>query len=249
MIRIRPADILKLCKSHLPAILSGAAAVGVVVTGIASYKAGKKADEKNLTNYILPIVFGGVTIGFIIIADRLNAKQIAELAAAVAFWKEGYDKLENKISDIIGEDKVAAIKEEILEESIPKKELKEQSQTILTDGTMLCYEPYTKQFFRATKEQLLWAELTANKMFCAKGGVKLNEVLELFPGCKKKPFGETIGWFLDDTGCYNASYYFPGCGHQYIDIQPVLKMIDDVECMVIHYGLCPYEPDEPEEWK
>ncbi len=256
MIPIRPADILKFCKAHLPTILSGAAAIGVIATGVTAYKAGKHVEEENRlgrpskwTNYILPVVCGGVTICFIIFADRLNAKQITELLASAVFWKQGYNKLEEKVTDILGEDKVKEIKDEIVNENISKEALKTQASSTLTDGSMLCYEPYTEQFFRATKEQLLWAELTANKMFCGKGGVKLNEVLELFPGCNKKPLGETIGWFLDDTGCFNASYYFPGCAHQYIDIQPVLKSIDGVDCMVIHYGLCPYEPDEPEEWK
>lgn len=246
---IRPADILQFSKEHLPTILSVAASIGVVGTGFLAFKAGQKGDEAKPLDYAAPIVCGAATIACVVASDRLHVKKELALAAAAAFWQQRYNKLDAKMVEALGKEKAKELKNEIYKEEMPKDELKKAAETGKDDGKMLCYEPYTKQFFRASKEQLMWAELTANKMFCMRGGTKLNDIIDLFPGCKPKPEGETIGWFLDDTGCFNASYYFPGCSHQYIDIQPYPSEVDGIECLIIHYGLCPYEPDEPEEWK
>ena len=253
---IKPDDILKFVQKNLPTILSVAASVGVVGTGFLAFKAGVKKEEANglgasvkWTTYIPPIACGAATIACIISAEKLHLNREAALAAAVAFWKDNYNKLDAKMTEALGEEKAKELKREIVRDDIPKDELKKKAETAKDDGKMLCYEPYTKQFFRASKEQLLWAELTANKIFVSKGCTKLNDIIELFPGCEKKPIGDTIGWFLDDFGCYNASYFFPGCGHQWVGIAPYIDEIDGVECMVLEYELHPYEPDEAEEWK
>lgn len=253
---IKPDDILKFVQKNLPTILSVAASVGVVGTGFLAFKAGVKKEEANglgasvkWTAYIPPIACGAATIACIISAEKLHLNREAALAAAVAFWKDNYNKLDAKMTEALGEEKAKELKREIVRDDIPKDELKRQAETATDDGKMLCYEPYTKQFFRASKEQLLWAELTANKIFAGKGGTKLNDIIELFPGCKKTQVGDSLGWFLDDFGNYKASYYFPRCGHQFIDIQPYPSKVDGVECLIIEYGLCPYKPDEPEEWE
>lgn len=243
------STVLAFTKKNLPTILSVAASVGVVGTGFLSYRVGRKGADAKPLDIAAPIACGAATIACVVMADRLHVKKELALAAAAAFWQERYNKLDTKMVEALGEERAKELKNEIYKEEMPKDELKKQAEAAKDDGKMLCYEPYTKQFFRASEQQLLWAELTANKMFCINGGTKLNDIIDLFPGCKKKPEGEGIGWFMDDTGCFNASYYFPGAGHQFIDIQPYPSTVDGIECLIIHYGLCPYEPDEPEEWK
>ena len=242
---IKPADILAFSKEHAPTILSVSACGGVIATGILSYKLGQKGKDAKWTAYIAPVGCGLFTVACILGSEKMHLNKEAALAAAVAFWKDGYGKLESKMKEAIGEEKVEEIKKEIIKEDMPKEELKKKAADI-PNGKMLCYEPYTKQFFHATKEQLTWAELIANKIFCRNGGTCLNDVLKLLPECKQAPLGEKIGWFMDDYGCYNASYYYPGTGHQWIEFAPYLDTINGIECMVMDYSLQPYDKEEEE---
>lgn len=274
MIGIKPADILKFAKDHLPTILSCSAVAGVIGTGVLSYRAANKVaavqqdycsfsinedgepelsimtEKETFKNtwkyYIPPVACGAVTIACIVMAEKIHLNNESALAAALAIWEAKYNKLDEKMVEALGVDKANELKREIVDDDI--RENHPPKEFIENDGKMLCYEPYTKQWFRASKEQLLWAELTANKMFATKGGVKLNDVLELYPGCKRMPAGNKIGWFLDDFGNYNAAYFFPGVGHQWIEIAPQLRTINGIEVMALEYSLNPYEPDEPEEW-
>lgn len=256
---IKTTDILKFTEKNLPTILSVLASIGVVGTGVLAYKTGKKVEEENALGviesksawkyYIPPVVCGTATIACIIASDRIHFNRETALAAALTFWKTNYNDLDKKIVETLGEDKAKEIKADIQKDHMEKNPPTEKLLANSGDGKFLCYEPYTEQWFRASKEQLLWAELTANKLFATKGGVKLNDVLELYPGCKRVPAGDKIGWFLDDFGCYNASYFFPGVGHQWIEIAPQLGQVDGRDVMVLEYSLNPYEPDEPEEWK
>ena len=73
--------------------------------------------------------------------------------------------------------------------------------------------------------------------------VTLNEILALYPGCKKKKIGNTIGWSYDDeTFCELSSYYGAGA---WIDLIPQIVETKDGETYFqMEYGIHPNDITE-----
>lgn len=235
----------KIIEKHGPSILTGMAAVGVVLTGYLTHKAAEKthgaqaltmakdfADEvknsdgnidqidtdtiineeldgwfkKYWKNYIPPVIAGVGTIACIIGANYWHLSKESALAAAVAFYKASESDLKEVIKEKFGEDAIEDVKKEVAKKRIdddrPPWEPKDSTK-------MTIYEPYTKQWFRASQQEILWAELTANKMLQQTWKVRLNDILALYDGCKQTKLGNVIGWSLDDEMFMDAVSYSP----------------------------------------
>lgn len=226
----------KIIEKHGPSILTGMAAVGVVLTGYLTHKATEKitmevADEaeqvknsenptsetfiaeikkkvikENWKNYIPPAIAGVGTIACIIGANYWHLSKESALAAAVAFYKVSESDLKEVIKEKFGEDALEDVKKDIakkrIEDERPPWEPKDSNK-------MTIYEPYTKQWFRASQQEILWAELTANKMLQQTWKVTLNDILALYDGCKQTKLGNVIGWSLDDEMFMDAVSYSP----------------------------------------
>jgi len=218
-------------EKHGPSILTGIAAVGVVLTGYLTHKATekvtmeiasevkrpensetpikeikKKVTKKHFKNYIIPTVVGVGTIACVVGVNYWHLSKEGAMAAAVAFYKASEGELKEAIKEKYGEDALEDLKKDIaekkLEDERPPWEPKESTK-------MTIYEPYTKQWFRASQQEILWAELTANKMLQQTYKVKLNDILALYDGCKKTKLGEIIGWSMDDEMFLEAIDYSP----------------------------------------
>lgn len=223
-------------EKHGPSILTGMAAIGVVLTGYLTHKATEKvtmevADEaeqvknnqnpisetfiaeikkkvikENWKNYIPPAIAGVGTIACIIGANYWHLSKESAMAAAVAFYKAAESDLAKEIKEKYGDDALKEIKTDIakkkMEDDRPPWEPKDSTK-------MTIYEPYTKQWFRASQQEILWAELTANKMLQQTWKVKLNDILALYNGCKQTKLGNVIGWSLDDEMFMEAVSYSP----------------------------------------
>lgn len=257
-------NLIRFGRKYLPSFLTGAGVICLLATGYFGYKAGKevqlskemfkeadlwpddKLEQFKLTwrSYLPLILVGGAGVACIIGSQAMNLSKQAALASAITLWRGNYEELENKIREKFGDGAANDIKQEIInnrvKKSPPPKELLDSK-----DDKMLCYEPYSKQYFRASKEQLLWAELTANKIFQQQSRVMLNDILRLFPDCKPCPLGEEIGWFMDsDTWSWNWSFY----GTPWVDIKPQIGTQDGNDVLFIEYGMHPdqaYEDDYP----
>lgn len=243
--RINFKVIGKILEKHGPSILTGMAAVGVVLTGYLTHKATEKtrgaqvlAMAKDFTdevktcdgnidqidtdtivnkeldgwfkrywkNYIPPAIAGVGTIACIIGANYWHLSKESAMAAAVAFYKASESELKDAIKEKFGDEALTDIKKDIakkrLEDERPPWEPKNSNK-------MTIYEPYTKQWFRASQQEILWAELTANKMLQQTWKVRLNDILALYDGCKKTKLGNIIGWSLDDEMFMEAVDYSP----------------------------------------
>ena len=246
--------VTKLIRDNAPYILSGMAIYGVIETGVQAVKATPKAVEAldiyymemdktpsvkeavQLTwrFYIPTIVTAVGTIACIVGLNYLHFRREASLIAAYSFAESKFKEYRNAV----GEKKDEKLRADISEK---KRNAHRIDFENCTDGKMWCYEPESDQYFQTTTEQILWAELTANKMFKRLGELSFNDFLELLPGCKKVPWGDHFGWYTyDEDGSwdYNWSYY-PG-GTPWIDIQPQLVELDDGKTILqIAYGMHP----------
>ena len=250
--------ILDICRDRLPELLTVANCVGVGVTAWLTHRGTRKADlllskeyqrrlsegdetpislkeEAKLTwrCYILPVTVGAVTIGSAVASNRVSAKRLSEAVAIGALYADRVQALEGKIEEKLGKEELDKVKEEVKKDQLMDNR----------ERKMLCYEPESKQWFRATQQDLLMAEIVANKMFQNNGKITLNQWLQLLPNCKPVDWGERWGWWVTDpdgTADFNWSFYR---GEPWIDIQPILEedKFNGRQYLRIGYGMHPME--------
>ena len=232
-------------RKHLPSILTGFACAGVVITGYLTHEAASKSVREVLINadgdvdphgeitwyhhknYIPPVIAGLGTLACIIGANKIHLSREAAMAAAVAFYKAAGEEFEDAVFDKFND---AGLKENVLNET---------NQPLTSNMKIRIWEPYTKQYFEATQQEILWAELTANKMLHQGGTVTLNDVLKLYsdPKIKHKKYGDQIGWSWDDDSFTELSCYYYAGG--WIDMCPQFEDKGGTPRFVMEYGIHP----------
>lgn len=242
-------------KKHMPQLLLGCAIGGAVSTTVltvyGTVKTVRTIDELNkeesITNHVdtvdkvkavakywvAPAIMLGGTIFCICELNAVHVHKEAALAAMGAMWKNKYSTLEEEVKN--DQKSGAKIKEQAVQKELQRAAQDGSGQIQPVAGTFLCWEPYSRQFFHATEQQLLWAELTANKEHATRGFLTLNDFLMLLPGAKKVDFGDELGWFPGsdpDMWVYQK-------GTAFIDIDTSLQHIDGQECAVLQYSLKP----------
>ena len=247
---------------NLPSILTGVAVAGVVETVYLAVKATPKAldileeihtsEKKDGTPwnkkddikatwkcYIPSAIAGGITVACILGANQAHLSREAGMMAAYSF-------LGNKFVDYrerSGEKHDAKIMNSMKKDHISEVRKPDRPLEV---GKMWVYEPESKQYFQATTEQILWAELTANKMFHNQGWLSFNQFLDLLPEAKKVEWGDHTGWYIyDEDGSWDFNWSFYPGGTPWIDIQPQISEDDDV--MVLAYGMHPGDCPDPQD--
>lgn len=253
--------ITKFLVDNAPAIFTGLAATGSVATTILAVKATPKALDKidqaylekgeALTKkevvkatwkcYIPTAVSGGATIACIFLANRAHIKKETALAAMAGFFEQRYFDYKDKVVEITDEETDRAIESALAKDKMEgNKPPKYLSRYAEDDGSFLCYEPYTEQYFLANKSQIMWAEMTANKILQMEEQVALNQILKLFPGVvTDKPIGDKMGWWLDESYYEFIGYNWGFYGKPWLDITPSFETVDGQEVMVIHFSIAP----------
>ena len=247
---MNPKVIFPIAKKNLPGILSAAASGGVVLTAWLTHKADMKTllewyqetpedspkgpvwkiFTSHWKNYIPPVVAGFGTICCIAGAHKLHLSREAAMAAAVAFYKTAGEDFEEAVFEKFGD---AGLKENVM--TPDKNAPAYPSQTM----KIRIWEPYTKQWFEATQQEILWAELTANKMLNQRSKVTLNDVLRLYsdPNIKVKKIGGKIGWSWDSEMFNEAAGYYWNGG--WIDMCPQYEDWNGEMRFVMDYGIKP----------
>lgn len=246
--------------NNLPSILTGVAVAGIVETTILAVKATPKAldileemkskekqdgspwNKKDTVKstwkcYIPAGIACAGTIACVIGANYMHLSKEAGIVAA-------YSLLGNKFHDyrdLSGEKHDKKIMDAIQKDHISEIEKPDKPLEI---GKMWVYEPESKQYFQATTEQILWAELTANKIFSNQGWLSFNQFLDLLPGAKRVKWGDYYGWYTyDEDGAWDFNWSFYPGGTPWIDIQPQIATDDDV--MILAYGMHPGDCPDP----
>lgn len=246
-------------RDHLPQLLLGSAIGGAVATtGLAIYgtvKTVQKIDEleqnvKGVTPafsghvdttdkvkacakyWIAPTLMLGGTIFCICELNSVHLHKEAALAAMGAMWRGKYLDLKGEVEKH-GNKSGKEIAREAMEKEVARTAQNTDRNLQLSAGEFLVYEPYSRELFKATTQQLLWAELTANKEYANQGYLSLNDFLMLFPGTKQCTFGDNFGWF---PGC-DTKNKVSFVKNSFIDISSSLQKIDGQECTVLQYSI------------
>ena len=247
---------------NAPSIFAGMAIAGVVETVVLAVKATPKAYsileemEEEPTKvevvkatwkcYMPAAVAGVATIACITASHYAHIHKETGLIAAYSLAETKFANYRKKV----GRKKDKDVMNKLQKEKI-KKAKKPKEEPV--DGKMWCYEPESDQFFQATTEQILWVELTANKVFANQSYLTFNQFLSLLPGCKKVEWGDHYGWYLyDEDGTWDFNWSFYRGGSPWIDIQPQISVDEDM--MILAYGMHPGDDldcndiDEPEQF-
>ena len=235
-------------EKHGPTILTGLAMFGVAATGYLTHRADKKligdvcerivmseetetpvkeivakSAKANWKIYIPPVVAGLATMGCALGANQWHLNKEGALAAAALMYKTSGEELEKKLTEKYGEEEVKKVKQEIAEAKADKDRPPWEAKR---PDKMKIWEPYSKQWFWASQQELLWAEIMINKMICQRFQVTLNDLLKIY-GCRPMKDGDKLGWSYDDE-CYNQIW---ACGGSlmgnWIGFSPQLIQNDD----------------------
>ena len=271
--------------NYAPSIFTGLGIAGVGATAYLAYRsAGKIAEEiedktemviesageqpvystiepegKELAwiyaKHISPVAAVGLfTMYCIFESNHINVNRETMLIGALA----GAYEYREEVKKAIGEEN----EKEIFKAVQKKRAVQDISDMEhppfdYDDGKAWCYEPITKQFFKASPERLLNAEMNLNKYLnSSNAGIAFNEFLS-YLGCKpSKEIDPRFGWWgCDITGTWdwNWSFFTPG-GNPWVNIDTELVDFDGHEVTMITYDVQPdINPgmfqEEPEQYE
>lgn len=202
---------------HSPTILTGLGVAGLVSTTIMAVRATPKAldliidyEESNnkiatpkeiikitWKGYAPAIVMGGVTIGCIIFANKINLRRNAALASVYSLSELALKEYKDKVVTEFGKGKAQKIKDEIIQDHVDKHPISTKEVIITGNGDTLCYDNLTGRYFKSNIEKINKALNEASKKLLTDDFVSLNEVYyEL--GLQGTKLGNDLGWFIGD---------------------------------------------------
>lgn len=210
-------------KANAPAILAGAAAVGMVITAVSAYKAGvkskkildeheadmrlvEKGDKKaesavykatarKLAPIVVgPVLIGAVSVGCVFGSLSASAKRIAALSAALSLSESSLKDMESKMTEMLGAGKSQDVKEAIMKDKLRKDP---PSNTVLVgDGEILCKDLYTGRTFSSKMEKIQRSIAYASTETRDCMWCSLNEFYDSL-GLESVAMGDQLGWDID----------------------------------------------------
>ena len=192
----------------------GLSLLGVGGVGLTSWLAIKGHDEakdktdkkEKLLAYKWAILSYVGTSACILGSHHVSSKEIAALTASCTYLAANRDKIEKKIKEKFGEEKLHEIKTDIGVDTVKEKKSKEIATTDTKkmlprkssvewtgNGPLKCFEGYSGRYFYSTLEKVKEAEMKLNNKRHDGEYVCLNDFYELL-GMAKTHFGNTFGW-------------------------------------------------------
>lgn len=170
---------VKKLDKHLPAILTTASVViggAALIQGIhAGVETGKyvsenpEATKKDIVKHtwrpytkalVLAILSGSCAIG----AHKVNAKRLAAVSTTLALMEDKYDKLEEKVKDVVGEKKTEKVKDKIADDQAKKASESQIPDVIEGTGHELFQDPVTGKWFWSSAAKIQQAALKVQEM-------------------------------------------------------------------------------------
>lgn len=113
--------------------------------------------------YIPPIGVGGMTIGSIIMANRLSSKKAAALAAAYGLSERAFQEYRDKIVEKLGENKATQIRDEVAQDRVNRNPVNTREVILAGTGEVLFFDNLTGRYFQSTVENVKAAQNKVNE--------------------------------------------------------------------------------------
>lgn len=154
--------------------------------------------------YVPPVLAGTLTMGSIIMANRVSTKRAAALAAAYAISESRLQEYKDKVTAKIGINKERAVRDDIAADRVnknpPSKEV-----IILGSGDVLCLDSLTGRYFHSTIETIKQAEYKIHTELNSTHYASLSEFYDMI-GLEPTSFSDAVGWNGLDTGMFEVSF-------------------------------------------
>lgn len=219
MISFKLKALEKLAIDNSPALLTAIGVAGTIGTAILTHKAATKAAHKLIVEdaalpagapvltrkeifqstwklYIPPVTSGTVTIGCIVMANRIGTKRAAALAAAYTLSEKAYTEYREKVIEKIGENQEKKVRTEIVEERLRRDPLSESNVVVVGSGDVRCYELYTGRYFNSSVEAIKRAVNEVNYQINTHGYASLSDFYTHI-GLPHTAVSDEIGWTSD----------------------------------------------------
>lgn len=221
---------------HLPEILTGLAAAGVIGTGVSSAKAMHETDQvikneepedkKELIKmtwkyWITPAAMGAGTIACIIGADLIHLNRNAAIAGLAAISAEALKEYQGKVLDAVGEKEERKIRDEVAKEKLKKHPVDNKEVILTGKGDYLCYDVFSDRYFRSDIEHIRRIQNNLNHVMRSEMYLSLNDLYYAL-GLKTVPYGDEFGWNVDSPIEF--------------DFSTQLAEKTEEPCLVIDYG-------------
>lgn len=197
-----------LCKEQLPTILSGAAVIGVFVTGICAAKASLKAKEEvdqletpttlDKVKTVAPIygptvAVGSVTVACILGANHISVKRYAALAGTCAIAKSQLQEHKDKVLEMFGKEKAESIEQEIAKDQVSKKT---NGLICASDELVTCKDLVTGMVFKSSMVRIQAAANNVNTLVLLDGAAGLTDFHDQLDE-EHTPIMEKVRWHCD----------------------------------------------------
>ena len=197
-----------LCKEQLPTILSGAAVIGVFVTGICAAKASLKAKEEvdqletpttlDKVKTVAPIygptvAVGSVTVACILGANHISVKRYAALAGTCAIAKSQLQEHKDKVLEMFGKEKAESIEQEIAKDQVSKKT---NGLICASDELVTCKDLVTGMVFKSSMVRIQAAANNVNTLVLLDGAAGLTDFYDQLDE-EHTPIMQKVRWHCD----------------------------------------------------
>lgn len=142
--------------------------------------------------FVPPVVTGTGTIVAIVMADRMNAKRAAALAAAYGVAQGQLEDYKAKMLEKLGVQKMEKAQAEMADEQMQNSKAS-PSQVIIIGDNVLCYDQPMDRYFQSSMEQIRTAEGKANRDILECGYYTATEFYNSL-GLKGTTWSDDVGW-------------------------------------------------------
>lgn len=167
-------------------------------------KLPKKEVIKTVAPYAaLPIASVAIGATTILIGDRIDSKEAFATVTALALSESLAEERRELTREIVGEKKAKDI-----DEALARKHLENSERTSIVvtgNGQYLCYDSLTKQFFRATRNEVEKRINNCNADMINGEEIRLNDYC-LSLNLDETELGEDLVWSVGTTGLINVNY-------------------------------------------
>jgi Family of unknown function (DUF6353) len=146
--------------------------------------------------YIPAVSVGVITVGCIIMANRISSKRIAALVVASGISERALQEYKAKVVEKFGERKHQDIHDEIAQDRVNNSPVSSQVVVVGT-GQVLCYDMSTGRYFQSTIETIKKAENKINHDIIHFMSVSLSEFYDEI-GLPPTSYSDSVGWNTDN---------------------------------------------------
>lgn len=186
---------MRISKRVLSLALSIAGVAGVGLTSWLSVRCSKKAEgetdkKKKILAYAPAVISGVGTSACILGSHHVSRKEIAALATSCTYLAANREKIESKIKNKFGMEKLEEVKKEVTAEPVL---IKGQTIEETGHGDTLFLDLYLGRKFRSSLQHVEWAEKQINYEYHQGNYVCMNDFYD-YLGIERTIAGEQFGW-------------------------------------------------------